>query len=65
MTYLRFLRDFEVPDDEYEPIISNEKFIDWEATFINQYEAKLPRIATREEQDLFKQARAIFHRCIF
>ena len=54
-----------MPDEEYAPIISNEKFIDWEATFINRDEVRLPRIATREEQDIFKQARAIFHRCIF
>ena len=65
MTYLRFLREFEVPEDEYVPIISNEKFIDWEATFINQFDVQLPHLATAREQEIFKQSRAIFHRCIF
>lgn len=34
--YLKFLRDFQIPDDEYVPIINNEKFIEWEAYYNNQ-----------------------------
>lgn len=29
LAYLKFLRDFQIPDDEYTPIINNERFIEW------------------------------------
>lgn len=35
ITYLKFLRDFEIPEDEFVPIISNKRFIEWETYFNN------------------------------
>jgi|LakMenEpi03Aug12_release.lakeMendotaPanAssembly.Ray.scaffolds.fasta_scaffold391798_1 hypothetical protein len=29
LEYLKFLRDFEIPEDEYDPLISNQAFVDW------------------------------------
>lgn len=30
ISYLRFIREFEIPDDEYSQIIPNEVFFEWE-----------------------------------
>jgi hypothetical protein len=36
IAYLKFLRDFEIPEDEYVPIVSNERFIEWESHYTEQ-----------------------------
>ena len=58
--YLKFLRDFEIPDEEYDPLISNEIFIDWEEAY---YKNKI--LPNEEDPYSKRQAITIFHRCIF
>jgi hypothetical protein len=58
IAYLKFLRDFEIPEDEYVPIISNERFIEWESFFTEQ-------VAHSEAHEVLRQSQTIFHRCIF
>ena len=63
LEYLRFLRDFEIPDDEYDPLISNQTFIEWEDCFCSRY---YPAEAEEgEEAFIARQSVTIFHRCIF
>lgn len=61
LEYLKFLRDFEIPEDEYDPLISNQAFIDWEdSCSAAQYDP-----VDNEEAFVARQALTIFHRCIF
>jgi len=58
--YLRFLRDFEIPDEEYEPLVSNQVFMQWEEHYDTRNTHK-----PQEDGYLKRQASAVFHRCIF
>jgi hypothetical protein len=65
IAYLRFLRDFEVPNDEYVPIISNERFIEWESYFSEQSEETEAAVVCTSVRDLRRQSETVFHRCVF
>jgi hypothetical protein len=65
IAYLRFLRDFEVPNEEYVPIISNERFIEWETHFSEQSEEAETAFVCSSAHELRRQSETVFHRCVF